>query len=208
VTLHKSLFRGDDPADETKDLVEAETQRMRALPPLRPPTAQEPDDVPASGDEPGQDTGGSRRRRILTIGGVSLAALAIIALGVALTLSIMHTASVRDDYRQDIANMQSEHSEALISLAAEDARHEARAVSNAVAKQKRTDRRAMRRAVRAERRKAAKQIAAARSQGYSAGSSDGYSQGSAAGYDRGLTAGSDDLTCSDDPDVTWLPYCP
>jgi len=206
--LHKSLFRGDDPADETKDRVEAETERMRALPPLRPRTPEDVADAPASGEDPEQDAGGSRRRRILTIGGVSLAAVLIIALGVALTLSVMHTSSVRDDYRQDIANMQSEHSEALISLAAEDARHEARAVSNAVAKQKRTDRRAMRRAVRAERRKAAKQIAAARAQGYSAGNSDGYSQGSAAGFDQGLTAGSDDLTCSDDPDVTWLPYCP
>jgi Tfp pilus assembly protein PilX len=39
--------------------------------------------------------------------------------------------------------------------------------------------------------------------GYSAGSDAGYSSG----REAGLVAGSDQLTCSDDPDVTWLPYC-
>jgi hypothetical protein len=41
--------------------------------------------------------------------------------------------------------------------------------------------------------------------------SSGYSQGNDAGYthgrDAGLREGSDQLTCSDDPDVTWLPAC-
>lgn len=35
----------------------------------------------------------------------------------------------------------------------------------------------------------------------------GYSAGNNQGYSSGLVAGSDSLTCSDDPDVTWLPYC-
>jgi len=61
--------------------------------------------------------------------------------------------------------------------------------------------------VAAERRKADQRVEKARSAGYSAGSSDGYSRGNEDGYDEGLTAGSDDLTCSDDPDVTWLHYC-
>jgi hypothetical protein len=39
--------------------------------------------------------------------------------------------------------------------------------------------------------------------GYSAGSSNGYSSG----RDAGLIQGSDQLSCSDDPDVTWLPAC-
>ena len=39
--------------------------------------------------------------------------------------------------------------------------------------------------------------------GYSAGSSNGYSSG----RDAGLVQGSDQLSCSDDPDVTWLPAC-
>jgi hypothetical protein len=42
------------------------------------------------------------------------------------------------------------------------------------------------------------------SAGYSAGNNSGYSSGVSAG----LVQGSDSLTCSDDPDVTWLPYCP
>jgi hypothetical protein len=41
------------------------------------------------------------------------------------------------------------------------------------------------------------------SAGYGAGSSTGYSSGVSAG----LVQGSDQLACSDDPDVTWLPYC-
>ena len=41
------------------------------------------------------------------------------------------------------------------------------------------------------------------SAGYSAGNDSGYSSG----VDAGLVEGSDSLTCSDDPDVTWLPYC-
>jgi peptidoglycan hydrolase CwlO-like protein len=39
--------------------------------------------------------------------------------------------------------------------------------------------------------------------GYGAGNDAGYSSGESAG----LVAGSDSLSCSDDPDVTWLPYC-
>jgi len=43
--------------------------------------------------------------------------------------------------------------------------------------------------------------------GSSSGYSSGYSDGNSSGYNSGLYAGSDSLTCSDDPDVTWLPYC-
>jgi peptidoglycan hydrolase CwlO-like protein len=35
----------------------------------------------------------------------------------------------------------------------------------------------------------------------------GYSSGASSGYNDGLYAGSDSLSCSDDPDVTWLPAC-
>jgi hypothetical protein len=41
------------------------------------------------------------------------------------------------------------------------------------------------------------------SAGYSAGTNEGYSTG----HNAGLVDASDSLTCSDDPDVTWLPYC-
>jgi peptidoglycan hydrolase CwlO-like protein len=42
---------------------------------------------------------------------------------------------------------------------------------------------------------------------YSAGYSTGNDQGYSSGRSAGLVAGSDSLLCSDDPDVTWLPYC-
>ena len=43
--------------------------------------------------------------------------------------------------------------------------------------------------------------------GYSSGTADGYASGAADGFDDGLTEGSDELTCSDDPDIYWLPAC-
>ena len=43
--------------------------------------------------------------------------------------------------------------------------------------------------------------------GYAAGSIDGYVDGATEGYDSGMSDASDELTCSDDPDVTWLPAC-
>lgn len=54
-----------------------------------------------------------------------------------------------------------------------------------------------------------------RSQGFTSGSAAGfrsgqvagYADGSADGYEDGLNDGSDQLTCSDDPDVYWLPAC-
>jgi hypothetical protein len=39
--------------------------------------------------------------------------------------------------------------------------------------------------------------------GFSAGTNEGYSSG----HTDGLVQGSDELACSDDPDVTWLPFC-
>jgi cell division protein FtsB len=39
--------------------------------------------------------------------------------------------------------------------------------------------------------------------GFSAGTSEGYSSG----HTDGIVQGSDELVCSDDPDVTWLPFC-
>jgi flagellar biosynthesis/type III secretory pathway protein FliH len=57
------------------------------------------------------------------------------------------------------------------------------------------------------RKRAEEQAEQARSEGYSSGSAAGSASGSATGYDAGLTDGSDDLTCSDDPDLHWLPAC-
>ncbi len=88
-------------------------------------------------------------------------------------------------------------------------------------------RRVVRRMKRAAKRRAEKSFAAGQSAGYSSGQSvgftsgkqkgeeegyangsvDGYISGSEDGYDNGLTDGSDELSCSDDPDVSWLPPC-
>jgi hypothetical protein len=67
-------------------------------------------------------------------------------------------------------------------------------------------------AVRKLERKRAKRMVraaarAARAEGYSAGSSAGYNSGYSSGTTNGLHEGSDSLSCSDDPDVTWLPFC-
>ena len=71
-------------------------------------------------------------------------------------------------------------------------------------------------AVRKARRAAYdKGYASGQSDGYVSGQSDGYEAGQSAGYESGhdaghrdgLIEGSDELTCSDDPDVTWLPPC-
>jgi hypothetical protein len=103
----------------------------------------------------------------------------------------------------------------------------AQRVNAAVAKQARQDRKAQAQAVKMARFKTAnlwedkleKAIRKARrvahqngyedgrSDGYSAGNADGYESGHDAGRQDGLIEGSDDLTCSDDPDVTWLPSC-
>jgi hypothetical protein len=87
------------------------------------------------------------------------------------------------------------------------ARHERKAV------------RKMRRETRKRERKRADKLAGeARSQGYGAGNSagysaghtdghaEGYSEGDADGYSEGLDDASSE-PCSDDPEVTSLPYC-
>lgn len=80
-------------------------------------------------------------------------------------------------------------------------------MERAVDKQKRRTRVVARRIVR-KLKKAAERKA---QQSYASGQSAGYSSGNAAGYSAGtqdgLVQGSDQLTCSDDPDVGWLPYC-
>lgn len=86
--------------------------------------------------------------------------------------------------------------------------HEKKAVTKAVEKSRKQQKEYL---VSKWNKKLKKAVADAREQafdtGYSSGSSDGYSSGSTDGYSTGIHAGSDDLVCTDDPDVTWLPYC-
>jgi FlaG/FlaF family flagellin (archaellin) len=96
------------------------------------------------------------------------------------------------------------------------------AVNRTVAEQKRIRRKALRETRAAQKshdaaimhrlrvkltklaeRKSAASYQSGHSTGYASGNADGYSSGTT----DGLIAGSDDLTCSDDPDVDWLPAC-
>ena len=68
-----------------------------------------------------------------------------------------------------------------------------------------------RKRVKQLKRQNAAAVTAARNAGYASGSSAGFSSGHAAGRDEGYGEGAHDATdevvCSDDLDVTWLPYC-
>jgi hypothetical protein len=65
----------------------------------------------------------------------------------------------------------------------------------------------MSKALTAANKRADASYSAGYSSGTDSGYSSGYAQGDSSGYSNGLYAGSDSLTCSDDRDVTWLPYC-
>jgi hypothetical protein len=96
---------------------------------------------------------------------------------------------------------------------------DAAALKKAVLTQQTTDQRKLKRTITKmtkQRNKAVKaaQKAAYKSgqqagftSGYSSGDSAGFSSGHSAGVQDGLVQGSDQLTCSDDPDVYWLPAC-
>lgn len=89
------------------------------------------------------------------------------------------------------------------------------AVEAAMAAQKKRYTRLIKRTRTKAKRDAKKAFERGQSQGYSSGSAagyasgnaEGYASGSVEGYEEGLDDGSDDLTCSDDPDVYWLPPC-
>ena len=86
-----------------------------------------------------------------------------------------------------------------------------KAVGEARRAQKRHDRRVIRRVRRklekAAERRAQQSYASGQSVGYSSGSREGFEEGSSVGFDEGMNEASDDLACSDDPDVSWLPFC-
>jgi uncharacterized iron-regulated membrane protein len=69
------------------------------------------------------------------------------------------------------------------------------------------ERTAVRHTRKIERKRAARLARQAAERGYTSGNAAGYSHGHSSGVEDGLVQGSDSLTCSDDPDVTWLPYC-
>lgn len=78
-----------------------------------------------------------------------------------------------------------------------------KAVKSAVERTKKRNRTVIRRVVRKLKKSGDKKAAAS----YAAGNSSGYSSGYDTGEQDGLTKATDGVTCSDDKDVTWLPYC-
>jgi hypothetical protein len=159
------------------------------------------------------------RRRILALGCLVAALLAVAVVGVA--------------YATGKAN---DHKAARVALTVQRDKKDAAAAAAtlmvaAVRTQKASDGRVFKRVVkkmRVNRRKAIKaSYEKGQRDGYSSGNAAGYSSGNAAGqvsgkqqgYDAGsidgylsgsadgLVQGSDQLDCSDDPDVYWLPVC-
>jgi hypothetical protein len=82
-----------------------------------------------------------------------------------------------------------------------------KAIREARTAQKKHDRTVMRQLRRKLAKSADRQAEQSFASGQSTGYSSGHAEGSEEGYETGLTDGSDDLTCSDDPDVYWLPAC-
>lgn len=80
-------------------------------------------------------------------------------------------------------------------------------MKKAITETKRRNRTVVRRVVKKWKKVADRKAKESYASGSSAGYSSGQQSGYAAGTENGLTKGSDDLTCSDDPDVYWLPAC-
>lgn len=92
---------------------------------------------------------------------------------------------------------------AVAAKGAEDHAKRLRIMARAEERQKRRQRVVIRRVVRKLKKSADRKAA----QSFASGQSSGYSSGRDAGVEEGIVRGSDQLTCSDDPDVTWLPFC-
>lgn len=141
----------------------------------------------------------------------------LIAVGAVLVLAgssfgaVSYAGSQADERDQMRAQFASD-----IEAAAERAAAEKKeAVRAAMAEQKKRYTRLIKRARTKAKRDAKKAFERGRDQGYSSGSAagyasgsaDGYASGSVEGFEEGLDEGSDELSCSDDPDVYWLPPC-
>jgi hypothetical protein len=106
-------------------------------------------------------------------------------------------------------------SRAVAAKGAADRDFRLKSVAREVAAQRARDKRTLHRTEvqlkRQSKRRSDQAYRRGSSNGYSAGNTAGYSAGNTAGYEAGtqdgLEQGSDDLTCSDDPDVYWLPAC-
>lgn len=136
-----------------------------------------------------------------------------VAAGVALALAVVASTfligqGTRKSDQQVASEQRTAVGAAVAATRQADRLTQVRITKAAVAEQRRHDLRVVRRVRRRLQRSAEERSR----QSYASGQSAGYSSGQVAGYQSGtrdgLRRGSDDLTCSDDPDVGWLPYCP
>lgn len=156
----------------------------------------------AQAAERGADGGVMSKVKVAVAGAFGLLCAAILALG-----GILYGQSTRqsDDEVKSLVSQR---------VRAEDRRSD-QAQDEALAEQRvqlnNKHRKSVKRLNRMHRETLQEQKAAAYEQGESAGYDSGYSSGNTDGFteghDSGLQDGSDSLTCSDDPDVSWLPYC-
>lgn len=155
----------------------------------------------ASRGRPGQPRMGGTPSWVLVAAGV-VVAIAVVA------ATFLIGQGTRKSDAQVASERQAAVAAAVASTRQADRLVQVRLTTAAVAEQQRHDTRIVRRVRRRLQRSAEERSR----QSYASGQSAGYTSGQAAGYQSGtqdgLRRGSDDLTCSDDPDVGWLPYCP
>lgn len=96
---------------------------------------------------------------------------------------------------------------AVDAKGAEDKAKRLRIMDRAEKKLKARHRTVLRRVVRKLKRSGDRKAQLAFSNGNSSGYSSGREDGVVEGVQTGIVQASDDLTCSDDPDVGFLPYC-
>lgn len=157
----------------------------------------------------------SYRTLIRIVAVAALVAVAVAGAGVAWAAHVHGVYDRKDEayrllaIRTDTAKTKakSAHRREVAALTMADAK----ALKKAVAKQKVHDTRVMKRVVRRWKSRARREAAAAAAAGYSSGNADGNAAGYSSGHSSGVTEGArratDQVVCSDDPDVTWLPYC-
>lgn len=151
----------------------------------------------------------SRIAAVFAIGALTVVVLALV--GIMISNHVNHEYTKRDDRYVALAlksdkNMKSTKIAHSKEMAAAAIKFE-KTVKKEVKKQKNRDVRTLRRVVRRYKSRLRRETKAARDAGYSSGNATGYSSGHTEGEKDGLVKGSDSLTCSDDPDVYWLPPC-
>lgn len=170
------------------------TETALALAPPTTPGAVVPVDAPPE------------RPRRAWLGPVLIAAAAVAVLGL-LVGSFFLGQGTRKPDDQIAAEKRAAVVSAIALTRREDAAEQARVVKRVREKQKRRMRVVVRRVVRKLKRSSARRAAASYANGSAAGFTNGRAQGYDAGTQDGAREATDQVVCSDDPDVTWLPYC-